>query len=353
MHRVRDISSKEYHLYIRQTSFTKHLSHVDIEKALSQNEKLIICHFATEQNPNPLPSTPSIINRNGDIEYPCKDNNYWTFLDNKVYLSISKAYYKELFIHCMVKSGFRITIIEDQLVEKEIKSSIRIKKKRDIIDIRDEHDIEISKAKEITPEEREELENKKDELDVNEKNSIIKFDLCKLYEVDNEDISPEFVKAYNKPKQKKIFKAWKDYPLWNKTNERFHKVVESIEDIFLHKYDNLKRKIVLDLILKITGASLENCFNGILVRNWTLYQIGIFYDELCNNKEQTKILFNENFTPNKDLHIKMRLEFVNKILHQVYGIKIVRVEAIKDSNYKIMMDNLFIVNNRNIKVNIN
>lgn len=340
INRVRDISSNEYHLFLKEGKIYQSMTFGDIEEALSLNEELIKTTFKD------IPDTYSNLDENGRITYPFKDINYNTFVNNKVFLSQSRAHFKDLFFNCIKESGFKIIMIENQSLDEENDKEIRKDKKRKIKEIKEKENKEIANAADLTLEEKLEIEKKRNEniqITKEERLSLQKNYLKTLYNIEYYDINEKFVKEYNKIEKQNIYKSW--ISLNNHRLERID-VTESMDDIYMGSTKPIKREIAQRIIKNLTGRNLHDCIGQVFLIQNMKKKIDLVYKDMCLKKKQIMFNFMKNFKGDPNTTDRSKVIVINKILNQTYGITLKNIGI----NYKVVLDSSFVIENNVIKV---
>lgn len=341
INRVRNIFTKQYHIFITNDIEKEPFTIESLEKALQYNEEMVVNEF---QN---LPDSQTRLDENLNVVYPCKDMNYYLYLVNNVFKSQSACRFKELFTHHLESSGFVIVNIENLELEDDVDKVKEIMKENKMIkdDIKLQNCKDIAESECLTSEQMEALKERVDELTIEEKNSMEKFKLMKVYDVKEEKITSDFVSIYNEHKNISIFKSWK----YMNKNElvRYKKPKDTIEDPFFGNFKYHKIEVCNKILRSfMNGRSFTTLLNTSFSYNELDNCADAFYDEYIKKREQLKHLFG--------LIIKIGAEskdkrgYLTSVLYKCFGIRL----RYSGNSCCFNLDKIFKIENDKIRPNI-
>jgi hypothetical protein len=194
--RVRNVESREYHIYCKYSASDLPDTVEEIEHTIATRVEIsnIVC--------NPL-EMPKLINATGAYEYTLKDLYYHLHIGNIVHRCQSRNHFSQLFQQCRRESGVQIKKKASGLSEEKVQE-VRTKNKKIVDEIVMQQNKAIAEAPGLSDEEAGRLKHE-EILTLEQKNSLTAHRLANCYHVLPEVITPEFVKKYNKPKVMSTF----------------------------------------------------------------------------------------------------------------------------------------------------
>jgi hypothetical protein len=349
MGRVRDIATREYHIFIKPSGSNLPATVQEIERAVAMKAEI------ADIVSNPLESR-KMINARGEYEYATKDLYYHLHIGNIVHRCQSQNYFKHLFQHCRQQAGV-ITKNKNLTLDEETATGLRSNNITLLKEITAVGNAAIAAAPEITNEQATAMRHVEG-LTVEQKNSLIKNTLTNCYNVGAQSITTEFVEKYNNSKVMSVFKNLNYLRLSEESiadavvQWRSHRSVKttSIED--LAQSDNmLKCMFAVDIINKLMGGQQEYCremrkFQLRYLARVTLEDnIDSVIDDMRAHVGVISLVFglrkDRILAPRKDLKAKM--ELVNSILRNAYGVSIngIKETAVAPTTFKLTPPKLF------------
>lgn len=336
MGRVRDIASREYHIFAKCTPSDLPNSVREVEKAIAQ--KAEICNMET----NPL-NMPKFINASGEKEYALKDLYYHLHVGNIVHRCQSRNRFRWLFQQHRATMGVKLMWAEKSELSEDKIETLRIEHNKALKELTQDENQRIAAAPAVDDEEAYRLAN----IDLptrEQKEILIARRLTECYHVSQEEITCDFVKTYNKPKVMQIFRnleritpnesiadtvtKWRQTRAQNKVKSQ-----ESIDD--LNESTNLMKCMfavdILNALLSDPGQ--EYCravgrFRTKEVERAVLEQrIDKVVDDLRAKVDVVSLTFGirKDILLKKRAKLKQKLELVNSILSATFDIKIAAV----------------------------
>lgn len=349
--RVRNIESREYHIYIKWSASDLPDSVKAIERAVATRAELgnILC--------NPL-GLPKMINASGEYEYPLRDLYYHLHIGNIVHRCQSRNWFRNLFQQARASSGVVIKKKAGQLDEQKAKK-IKEGNKVAIKAITAEENKQIANAPGLRDEEamslcREEI------LSIEERKSVAKFKLAECYRVPQDMITEEFVEKYNKPKVKAVFRNLNSCKMSTESLEDAVKVWRqsreqketSVED--LASNDNmLKCMFAVDMLNTLMPSAQgdgrycrEACnFQERFVSRAVLEaQLDSAITQLRAHTDTVSLMFGvrRDAIRAEKADLKQKLGLVNSVIKGAYGLSIVGVkEKGPSSMFKLSPPKMF------------
>ncbi len=242
MGRVRNISSREYHIFIKLSGQTNvPLTVEEIETAVARESQVLGI------TSNPL-NMSMLINTEGQREYRCKDLYYRLHIGNIALRCQSRCQFTQHFQADREKMGAKL--IRRHVDVKDAKA-IKNENTAAIRKVAADDNTAIARAPEISPDEFELLQKMKDRLTSQEHNSMLAYKLREFYRV--KTLTPEFVAKYNTQKMKRTY-----------TNLN---AVSTKEGTINAKINGKRKAIseVLSIQEELAGPAGQNC--NILSRN--------------------------------------------------------------------------------------
>lgn len=347
--RVRNVESRQYHIFIKYSASDLPDTVPEIERAVADRAEIsnIEC--------NPL-NMPKMINSTGQYEYTLKDLFYHLHVGNIVHRCQSRNHFRRLFMQCRYESGVIIKKKESELSEESTKE-VREDNQKIVKKIVEQQNAAIAAAKVLDEREIEQLKAADDGLTVEQRNSLTMHHLADCYRVPLEQITPKFVATYNKPKIMSIFHNLNRIVRLNepiveavkKWRAARNAQTASIDD--LATSDNmLKCMFGVDILNSLMGGEAEYCVEvkHFQKRFVARVVLELKIDDVCamlmQHVEVLSLLFDIRrdrlAAPRKDFKAKM--ELVNSILRGVFGVQITGEKAkVASTMFKLTAPKLF------------
>lgn len=351
--RVRDIESREYHIYIKSVESDLPDTVQEVEKVIAKKETF--CDLAT----NPL-NMPKMINAVGEHEYTLKDLYYHLHVGNLVHRCQSRNRFRWLFQQLRAAMGAKLVVATPEKPTEDVQEITEGHK--DVIKALtvEENQKIAAVADWLTDEEAERL-SKTDILTPELQNALTAHKLTKFYDVKPEMVTPEFVAEYNNVKVKRVFhnlnqlsqmsqmsitdavKKWREVRGASKPKK-------SIDDLSQTADNMLRCMFAVDILNGLLSSPDEQyCsrrhFEEVEVTREVLEQkIDVVIGSLQANVNVVSLIFgcrkNNILAEKADLGGKLKL--INPLLEATFGVKIAGVgrKGVRN-NYRLVEQTLF------------
>jgi len=338
MGRIRDVGTHEHYICLNVLGGTLPTNIEDIKNAIYDKRASLF----REYSDNYLQFE---YNENGNVIY--NDSDYfYLWLENRRIRHLSINNFAKRIISYIYETGAEIHDIENIYTDEELEDII--KDRTDSKESIEEYNInKIVNSKDLDDEEIEYIQNKlvdKEELTVDEKYSFNRYKLRKIYNWNNKDLTKEFVKIYNKPKLKNIYKNLCRINMYNDVNKALKNIQKEERESYKH---NVMQEDIGDIEInriytfdkhRISVALLKLCgFDGLYDEKWVSeYSIGKRFrnnerimldnmkkimDDLIIKRIPNRLLkYNNDKTDTK--YVRDLLKPINNILEKVYGIRV-------------------------------
>lgn len=190
--RVRDVASKEHHIYIKESSRSANYldTYEKVEKALAC--EMQICEVPT----NPLDMMEKMVNTSGEFEFPEKNLYHTLHVGNILHRQQSSHRFRELFIRHYAMSGAQVVVREDEPT-RELAMIEKVHNSRLVANNQLMNE-KIASAKRLTSEDAEELRNAGN-LSEEDKCALELYRLVNCYSLSSDIIAADVVGLYIKP----------------------------------------------------------------------------------------------------------------------------------------------------------
>jgi hypothetical protein len=196
--RVRNIESREYHIFIRHRPSDLPNTVKEVERALAQKAEV------ADIVSNPL-DMPKMINMTGEKKYVLKDLYYHLHVGNVTHRCQSRNNFVKLFCQHRAMMGVKVyTDLGD--LEKEEAKGIRGENKETVALQALDTNERIAAAPVLTDEQAKALQNTHDHNSLEEKHALTAHNLVEFYHIPRERLTPKFVAKYNDPRAIRIYK---------------------------------------------------------------------------------------------------------------------------------------------------
>ena len=202
MGRIRSLSTRQYHIFIKSARSDIPDSKAEIEKML-RFANGAGCLSGTNIETD-VHRCVKFINAIGEVDFKLKDLYYHTHVNNLVAKCESRNKFFYRFIQLRKKMGAIVSAVEYREEYKEIMKEIRDEKtvEMNAIEIRECNDIAIAPV--VSDEELQRLQNA-EFLEKVDRDKLTAHELCAYYNIEKEKLTADFVKKYDKQKMKKIY----------------------------------------------------------------------------------------------------------------------------------------------------
>lgn len=337
--RVRDISSREYHIYVDSHPADMPNTMKAVEQAMADRADIA----GIDTNPMGM---PTMINIRGGNEYSLKDLYYHIHCGNVLHRCRSMNNFRSLLVSARRSMGAQIKK-NDMKPEESTAGEFRKIKEQLKVD----NATEIAQAKALDENEQKKLEAS-DIITRNERNSLTLHKLGDIYHIPVEKIDKDFVLKYNKPKlianfynlnalQRSTESIQTAIENWRKgtkigfDGQEIEATNESINDGSLSgRRDNLLKCMfaidALNAVMEKTDGQNGYCHvmkhfrKRFVARAVIIAGIDQYIARLQQHADALSLIFNipksKFLQPRGEL--KQKLELVNSILRATFGISI-------------------------------
>eukprot|EP01127_Copromyxa_protea_P021897 TRINITY_DN764_c0_g2_i3.p1 TRINITY_DN764_c0_g2~~TRINITY_DN764_c0_g2_i3.p1 ORF type:complete len:329 (-),score=42.82 TRINITY_DN764_c0_g2_i3:258-1244(-) len=256
MGRVRDIASREYHIYIDEIPMNLPQTVRQIKNAIATEAEIadIAC--------NPM-NMPRMINANGKYKYKLKDLYYHVHVANIVHRCQSRNRFSGLFLRCRAQMGIALEIVKNSMDVEDTAAIICAVK--DIIDEQQSQHIEAIVSADILTHEEANIMQDDETLSLDDKRALAKHKLVEYYAVDPAAVTPEFVDKFSTKKVKTIYQNYRNLARGESITDAVNKMRElraepgtAIEDLNSSK-STLMCMFAVDIVNGLLGEGQNYC----------------------------------------------------------------------------------------------
>jgi len=197
MRRCRNIKSRKYHIFMTPRYHNYPTNEEEILDYLSTPDPIRNYHLQYDR------SEYDIIEKDGVVKYMRRinkeDPHYQVTMHNKKIHNYCMNNYLECYIKQVIDTGASISLHREHIVdwENNMMTQIRSYCQRKTENRQIDYSHEIVAAERITKEVYEKLIKYKDQLDITEIRKIEKYELARLYDVNEDEMTIEFVQKFN------------------------------------------------------------------------------------------------------------------------------------------------------------
>lgn len=354
--RVRDISSRTYHIYINYSSCNMPNNIQDIERIM------MLGHNIADVNYSDITVKEKRDDKfNAVIDSKCKDAYYWMRVNNILNICRSRNNFLREFRKLRISGGaHELSVImgmngmsaDDVSAIAESLKEFRVRWKQEKINV-------IANANVISDEMAEDYKNRREELKAHERAGLAKYNLSMTYGIPIEKITVDFTAVYDNPRVKAVYrnlnrmrddevetatklKSICDRLSAMKDAMKFHNI--SVTDFAIMNFSSVRLIITNEILGRIDPRYLEDIgrnFSSYFTHKATMIiAINECIDYLNAHIKTINYIFGCKSKATKDLNsrnIREKMQFINSLIYSTYGIKF----KVKNDLYKLHTDPLF------------
>jgi hypothetical protein len=345
--RVRDISTAEYHIYISDygkdsKKTAPMITKQNVESMLESHEGV----FKLESDGYDLPSNYEYT-REKNV-YPYKDLYYHVTVNNIVHRYNSIHHFRTLFTDMAIRLGMTVMIIDERAKTEEERKISRESEKELKNKVKENAASKTMNALSISDDLYNQLKEKTDkgvQLTQDQILSVKKLELCKLYGINQTDLSVEFIKYYDRVNIKSTFLRLQRGHRIMLRSDSFHENVcacecctngstdpldkiscfkdaHTINDPLFGKNDYIRCHLANLYLLKLCKKKLIEAIDIVVdIKEFSTWMDNVIA-ECVTHLDQTREIFLQDFNDSyKTKEFQQKLRFINCIFNRSYGTK--------------------------------
>lgn len=335
MGRVRNLETREYHIYVKNDPRDVPTTFAGVESILKTVNGVATLTAAGINNS--LDGAVTYLNALGEEEFALKDLEYYTHIGNMLHKCLSQRYFHPLLMKAREDMGAVVTIIDKCEQEPEVVAEMRAQKKEIMQEIAVESMERLLSAPVPRDEEVDGLQNS-DQLTPEEIRGLHMYNLADDYGVDVDKIDAAFLKKFDNPRVRTAWHNLNRFARFGGDN-----LVDSANKfIEVNKLDENAKTLEhnpgnAELLKLLTGLDVVNIVFDNVCRDVNRFVMRYIHRAVLTEKMQKvirhmkphmatyKYLFGARVANEGNLekaNLQRHLKFINPILGNAFDMKI-------------------------------